>query len=399
MRTWTWILASIGGTIPGLALRVSGADIGNEASAAIFGLAIVSGAFLLSWASEVAELDIPRSLAITALAVIAVLPEYAIDVYLAWTAAYTPENVSLATANMTGANRLLIGIGWSMVVFLFWLTTKRGTINLHPSTSPALLILTLATAYAFTIVIKGYLHIADTVVLGGLFILYIWMNFKGEVEPPHLVGPSARIGALPALQRRTVVLGMFVYAAVVIVLAAEPFVEGLKGTGEGLGLSEFLLIQWIAPLASETPEILLAAIFVLRGRGQDGMALLISSKVNQWTLLVATLPAVFSISAGSLDGMPLDSRQTTEIFLTAAQSLFAAAVIMDMRISLKEAGMLFVLFFAQLLVPMEEARLGFASLYMLLTLVMLFTKREYIKGVPKMISNAFAGRGSGPGGG
>ena len=61
--------------------------------------------------------------------------------------------------------------------------------------------------------------------------------------------------------------------------------------------------------------------------------------------------------------------------------------------------MLFVLFFAQLLFPLEEARLAFASLYMLLTLVMLFTKREYIKGVPKMISNALAGRGSGPGGG
>ncbi|MCH9035934.1 MAG: hypothetical protein IH860_01265 [Chloroflexi bacterium] len=88
-----------------------------------------------------------------------------------------------------------------------------------------------------------------------------------------------------------------------------------------------------------------------------------------------------------------------DIFLTAAQSLFAAAVIMDMRISPKEAGMLFVLFFAQLLFPLEEARLAFASLYMLLTLIMLFTKREYIKGVPKMISNALAGRGSGPGGG
>ena len=60
--------------------------------------------------------------------------------------------------------------------------------------------------------------------------------------------------------------------------------------------------------------------------------------------------------------------------------------------------MLFVLFFAQLLFPFQEVRLAFASLYMLLTLVMLFTKREYIKGMPKMISNAFAGRGSGPGG-
>ena len=127
------------------------------------------------------------------------------------------------------------------------------------------------------------------------------------------------------------------------------------------------------------------------------MAILISSKVNQWTLLVATLPAAFNISAGSLDGMPLDSRQTTEIFLTAAQSLFAAVVIMDMRISLKEAGMLFVLFFAQLLFPLQEARLAFASLYMLLSLVMLFTSRERLTSVPRLFASAIGTIRAGPG--
>ena len=49
--------------------------------------------------------------------------------------------------------------------------------------------------------------------------------------------------------------------------------------------------------------------------------------------------------------------------------------------------------------PLEEARLAFASLYKMLPMVTLFTERECIKGVPRLISNAFVGRGSGPGGG
>ena len=229
---------------------------------------------------------------------VAVLPEYAIDVYLAWTAAYVPENVNLATANMTGANRLLIGIGWSLVVLLYWFKTRKRTLSIGTGSSPALAILLLATIYAFTIVLRGQLHLADTFVLGALFCAYVWTNFKSEVVEVELVGPSALIGALPTAKRRTAVGVLFVIAAGTIVLMAEPFVESLKNTGQSLGLSEFLLIQWIAPLASEAPEMLLASIFVLKGRGQDGIGILVSSKVNQWTLLVATLPAAYNISAG-----------------------------------------------------------------------------------------------------
>ena len=386
--SWLWILVATSATVPGLYLRASDTHVGDELSAVAFGLVMIGGAFLLSWAAEVAEIDIPRSLAISVLAIIAVLPEYAIDVYLAWSAANTPENVRLATANMTGANRLLIGIGWSLVVFLFWLRTRRNSTSLSDSHAPALLILALATAYSFTIIIKGYLHVADTAVLGALFGMYIWMNFRGKVEAPLLVGPSALIGALPPPQRRALVGVMVVYSATVIVLAAEPFVEGLKGTGGSLGLSEFLLIQWVAPLASEAPEILLAAIFVLRNRAEDGLGILVSSKVNQWTLLVATLPAAFNISAGSLEGMPLDSRQVTELFITSAQSLFAVVILIDLRISIKEAGLLFLLFSGQLLFPLQVARLSFAALYLLLTLVLLLSDRERLASVPKLFSSA-----------
>ena len=53
-------------------------------------VAVIGAAFLLSWAAEVAQHDIPRSLALTILALIAVLPEYAVDMYLAWRAAEEP---------------------------------------------------------------------------------------------------------------------------------------------------------------------------------------------------------------------------------------------------------------------------------------------------------------------
>ena len=75
------------------------------------GSGIFGAAFLLSWTCEVAQLDITRALALAFLALIAVLPEYAVDVYFAWRAGQDPTYTAYATANMTGGNRLLIGVG------------------------------------------------------------------------------------------------------------------------------------------------------------------------------------------------------------------------------------------------------------------------------------------------
>ena len=97
--------------------------------------------------------------------------------------------------------------------------------------SPALAILLVATLYAFTIVLRGQLHLADTFVLGALFLLFVWTNFKSEIVEAELVGPSALIGALPTAKRRTVIIVLFVIAAGTILLMAEPFVESLKETG------------------------------------------------------------------------------------------------------------------------------------------------------------------------
>ena len=64
------------------------------------------------------------------LATIAVLPEYAVDLYFAWQAGLDPTGpyVAYATANMTGANRLLVGLAWPLVALLFWSKQRRGIV-------------------------------------------------------------------------------------------------------------------------------------------------------------------------------------------------------------------------------------------------------------------------------
>ena len=129
-----------------------------------------------------------------------------------------------------------------------------------------------------------------------------------------------------------------------ILLCAEPFAESIVEMGEALGVSKFLLVKWIAPLASEAPELLVAALFAWRLAARTGFGALISSKVNQWTLLVGTLPIVFSIFSGTLHGLPLDTVQRVELMVTAAQSVFAVAIVASRSVSTKEAWVMLSLF-------------------------------------------------------
>ena len=105
-----------------------------------------------------------------------------------------------------------------------------------------------------------------------------------------------------------------------ILTCAKPFADNLIGAGTKLGIDRFLLVQWLAPLASEAPEFIIATIFAARGKGGAAIATLISAKVNQWTLLIGSLPVAYMLGGGG-PSMQLDGRQIEEIVLTAAQTL------------------------------------------------------------------------------
>jgi len=349
------------------------------------GLAILGAAFLISWSAELAQFDVSRSLAMALLALIAVLPEYAVDIYLSWRAAHDAAYVPLVAANMTGANRLLVGVGWAAVVFLGWNALRRrnglargGQIPIEPVLAIELTVLTVATLYSFALPFKGYVSVLDAAVFVLMFAAYVWMASRAPHIEPDPAGPVATLALLPRLWRRLAFIVMFLYAGFVILISTEPFTEGLIHLGKAIGIGEFLLIQWIAPLASESPEMIILSYFALRGHVASAMSAIISSKINQWTLLIGSLPVIFSVSAGHISVLPLEMRPREEVLLTAAQSLFACAVIANRFFSRSEALLLLVLFVTQLVIPSVAVRQVFSVLYLVLAFAWLFAYRREV---------------------
>ena len=347
------ILAAFAATLPGIVCRLAGVELTHPQAALISGIAILGASFLLLWACDAAQADISQGLALAAVALIAVLPEYAVDMYFTWMAGQHPESnyAHYAIANMTGANRLLIGVAWGAIALVYWFRFRR-PVRIRQDQRTELFFLGFATLYAFLIPIKGSLAWYDGLVFLGLFFWYLAIVGRRPQPEIEIEGPAELIVKLPKVQRRTVTLGMFLFAAGAILANAEPFCEGLIGTGKEFGINEFLLVQWLAPIASEAPEFIVALIFAWRG--QAGMALgsLLSSKLNQWTLLVGMIPGAFAISHGSLDHpLPMDHLQMSEILLTAAQSLLAVVLLAGLRLPISGAFLLFVMFSGQLVLP------------------------------------------------
>jgi len=388
MRKWLGVAIAALSTIPGLTLRLGLYHVSPAAEAVIYGIAIVGAAFMLSWAAEVFQLDVSQGLALAMLALIAILPEYIVDATFAWKAANDPTQASLAVANMTGANRILIGIAWPLVVLLYYIRTRRTAVELQPSHGLELVVLLAATIYAFIIPVKGTLSWIDFVVLVSLFLFYLWRLTKLPSEEPHLIGPAQTIASLGVRGRRALSGGLALYSAALVLLIAEHFAEALVSTGHQLHIDEFFLVQWVAPLASEAPEFVVVSIFAWRRAASAAMGALVSSKINQWTLLVAMLPLVYAISLGALDPMPLDSRQREEVLLTAAQSLFAVILLLDLRLSLWGAGLIFGLFAVQFVFP--DQRVALSVVYGILSVVTLvftrggvFRTLAHFSGIPR----------------
>lgn len=411
---WKYIGMAAALCIPAVVLRSGLFEISVEVDTVLFGAAILGAAFLLSWGAEVAQLDISQGLAIAFLAFIAVLPEYAVDLVFAWKAGAqdrlekitgvlpmtcgTEDGVvgtvthcrELAIANMTGANRLLIGIGWSVIVLLWWKRSGEREVRLGERRRVELGFLFLATLWAFSIVIRGHLSLLDMVVLLAVFVAYIWHAALETPAHTELVGPPLAVAALPKAKRRLVTILMFLFAAGVILAAAEPFAEGLIDTGQKFGIDKFLLVQWLAPLASEAPEMIIAILFVLRAKPAAGLGLVVSSKVNQWSLLIATIPLVYAIANRSFSPMPLDGQQIEEVFLTAAQSAFAVAVLGSLSISRGEAVMLLVPFLGQFAFPNTTVRWGFSGFYLAAFLYIIVRRAEARDGIRHAVRAALS---------
>jgi cation:H+ antiporter len=385
---------------PGVLLHLSGASLQPVVAAVTFGFAVIGAAFMLAWGAEAAQVDISAGLSLALLALVAVLPEYAVDFVFTWKAGKHPAQFAPdALANMTGGNQLLIGAGWSLVVLVAAYrirTSRRGAtlrdvrtipasteVELARSQSVEIAFLLIATVYGLSLPLHRTLTLVDAAFLVTIFVVYMVRVARAPAGTPHLVGPARTIAGMSTPRRRVAVAALFAVAVITILVCAEPFAESLVDTGRRFGIDDFVLISLVAPLASEAPELLIAAMFAWRLDAPSGFGALVSSKVNQWTLLVGTLPIVFAISSGGLHGLPIDAVQREELFVTAAQSAFAVAVLANRRISVREGAILLGVWLTQLVTKLPlfdavhgQARIAIGILYLVMAAVIVVRQRR-----------------------
>jgi cation:H+ antiporter len=332
---------------------------------------------MLAAGAEVAELDVSAGIAIAGVAFVAVLPEYVIEVYFAYSG-----RVEYVAASLTGSTRLLLGFAVGMPAVASLVLAARGrppveTVELSPRRRVDLAVIAAASLYAPVIVIRGHIAWPDSIVLIGLYGLYLRRTGTGSPEPPHLVGVAAQLGALPTPERRRWVVGLIVYAAGTVLVTAEPFANAALLTGQTVGVSPYMLVQWLVPLATEMPELVIALVLILHARAGQAVAVLLSSAVSQWTLALGSLPLAYVAGAGQ-GPLPLLGREQVELLLTAGQGLLAVAVLVTLRQEARDAVLMLALFAVQAVIPSVAIRAALTVGYLVLAVDIAASRRSAI---------------------
>ena len=381
---------------PAVAFRITGFAPNPVVDLLVFGAAVVAASFMLAWAAEAAQKDISGALAIALLALIAVLPEYAVDLYYAFRSGSDPAYEQFAAANMTGSNRLLLGFGWPLVVFVALAVMRRAAkrrgdggkalprvLQLPGSTRIDIGVLAIVALLAFIIPLMGTITMWVGIVLIAIFAAYLWRAGRVQDDDAHsdgtdeFVGTAALIAGMAQRPRRITVIAMFLASAAIILSSAEPFATALVDSGSALGVDSYFLVQWLAPLASEAPEFIIAVLFAMRGMGAAAIGTLIASKINQWTLLVGSLPIAHFFGGGGAD-LALDARQVEEFVLTATQTVLGVAIIVSLRFHRWSAFALVGLFALQFFVTDTTGRYLLSAVHLAVAIIALVINRRDI---------------------
>ncbi len=313
---------------------------------------ILLAAMLIAWAAESAQFFVAQGFALAILAWLQTLPEFAVEAVLAW-----KQQVHLLTANLTGALRLLTGLGWPMIYFtaaLFARAQRRGPlrrISLDKSHCVEVVGLLACMAYAAFVWAKGTLNLFDAGVLIAIYVAYLLVLQRMPPEKAEGIDDLERIPRAIVKARRpvriAVITTLFLAGGALIYFMAEPFLGSLLSLSAAVGVPSFVFVQWVAPFVSEFPEKV-SAFYWARTIDRAPMALMnmVSSNINQWTLLAAMLPIVFWAGGGPT-AIAFDPQQRLEILMTLGQSLIGALFLINMELAWWEATALFALWAVQ----------------------------------------------------
>jgi cation:H+ antiporter len=312
--------------------------------------AILLSSLMIAWGAESAQFFIAQGFALAILAWMQTLPEFAVEAVIAW-----KQQTPLLIANLTGALRLLTGLGWPVIYFTAATFHRRRnrtplkSIKLDEHHSVEVVGLLVPLIYIAVICAKGTLTIFDAIVLTAIYAAYLAILSRLPAENMEAIEDLEIVPRTIVKSRRgvriAVIAGLFAGGALLIRYSAEPFLGSLLAIAGALGISSFVAIQWLAPIVSEFPEMA-STVYFARTVDRAPMALMnmVSSNINQWTLLVAMLPVVFSVSAGHPSAIAFDAQQRLELLMTLGQALVGMMFLINMELAWWEAAALLALF-------------------------------------------------------
>lgn len=360
-----------------LSLVNSGAKFASGAIQALWTFpAILVSSLMIAWAAESAQFFLSQGLSLAILAWIQTLPEYAVEAVIAWEAPRIPHGIALVSANFTGSLRLLVGLGWPLIFFTtFFFYFKRykkflKEIKLEDEHSVEVMGLLLPQIYFVFIIVKGTLNIFDGIFLFAIYFLYI--SILQKIPPKAIENPEEeewpvrKIVVMKKRKRNLVIGSLFVSGAIIIMFSAEPFLHSLKALAVAVGVSEYVFVQWLAPFLSEFPEKVSAFYWARKIKGAPmAMMNLVSSNINQWTMLAGMIPIVYALSSKGFNPVVFDHHQKIELILTLLQSLLGFCFLLNMRFSFLEAVVIFVLWAYQFFVPSSREEIIFVYAFLL----------------------------------
>ncbi|HYS56337.1 MAG TPA: hypothetical protein VER58_21475 [Thermoanaerobaculia bacterium] len=321
--------------------------------------AILLSAFAIAWGAEAAQFLISQGLALAILAWLQTMPEFAVEAVIAWEAGKDPSKMPLVIANFTGSLRLLVGLGWPMIYFVAAAFRRKFiAIQLEDEHSVEIFGLLLPIVYFTFIWWKGTLTVWDAIPLTACYVAYLLVLWKippreSDEEALEDLGVIPRKTlALPPLQRNLAIWMLFIVGGVILYFSAHPFLNSMLALATSFGVSTFVFVQWVAPFLSEFPEKL-SAFYWARKVSTANVALMnmVSSNINQWSILSAMIPVVFVISAGRIEPLVFTEFQRQEIILTILQSFLGFLLLSNLELKLHEAAVLFIFWFVQFVVP------------------------------------------------
>ncbi|MEQ1946787.1 MAG: hypothetical protein ABL995_06350 [Bryobacteraceae bacterium] len=328
--------------------------------------AILVASIMIAWAAEASQYFVAQGFALAILAWLQTLPEFAVEAVLAW---HREEHLLLA--NLTGALRLLLGGAWPLIYFTAaYFQRRRGQgplrkIVLDDHHAVEIMGLLLPLLYMPVIALKGTLTIYDGAVLMVMYTVYLVVLSKlpaeDHEEMDDLESVPRAIVLAPRIKRILAITGLFLIGGVLTYISAEPFLASLLALATVAGMPEFVFVQWIAPLVSEFPELASTLYWARRdGRARMSLMNVVSSNINQWTMLTAMLPIVYSISIGTPTPIHFDHLQSVELWLTYGQAVIGLIFLLNMELAWWEAAALAVLF----VIPFASKSMELAVTYL-----------------------------------